>query len=149
MSARGPGKRCGHSIDTLWEQPAVAATSPLPPYKPPAGMSAPLPRVKVHEDGRVAVLGTETTVAVSPDGWYVEGDADVSGPGWQDAAIVLPLDLAGLAAELAEVLYDQAHEHCDSEGCAGGGLNYYVDLVHAWLMPIIRERHQSGTVADG
>ena len=60
---------------------------------------SPAPRVKVHEDGRIAVRGTGAPwLIVTPCGWFVdvddERDADyswvvgVSGPGWRDAAVV-------------------------------------------------------------
>lgn len=49
-----------------------------------------------------------------------------------------PLD--GLAGELADAMFDDAHENCDSDGCTGGGKPYYDEFVEQVLMPIVR-RH--------
>jgi hypothetical protein len=41
-------------------------------------------------------------------------------------------------ALLAECLYDDAHENCDDEGCAGGGMNFWLGWAEANLMPTLR-----------
>jgi hypothetical protein len=48
--------------------------------------------------------------------------------------------LDDLAGELADVMFDAAHEHCDSDGCTGGGRPYYDEFVKELLMPVVR-RH--------
>ena len=48
--------------------------------------------------------------------------------------------LEALVNDLAEALFDAAHEHCDNDGCTGGSLPYYLDFVRTALIPVIRER---------
>ncbi len=43
-----------------------------------------------------------------------------------------------LSAELAEAMFDDAHEGCDSEeGCTGGGRPYYDEFVKDVLLPVL------------
>lgn len=48
--------------------------------------------------------------------------------------------LDDLAGDLAEALFDQAHENCDDDevGCTGGGLPYWQEYVREVLMPVVR-----------
>jgi hypothetical protein len=47
--------------------------------------------------------------------------------------------LRSLRDQLAEVMYDQAHDNCDADGCTGGGHPYYAELATHFLMPVIAE----------
>lgn len=56
--------------------------------------------------------------------------------------------LDDLRDELAEVMYDNAHESCDDEeGCTGGGLAYYREFVDGVLMPVVRGHAVKAEVA--
>ncbi len=47
--------------------------------------------------------------------------------------------LDDLTDDLAEAMFDDAHEGCyDEEGCTGGGAKYYADYVDAVLLPVLR-----------
>lgn len=84
------------------------------------------PQAKVHEDGRVAIR------AGRPGSWLVgapgrtenvyHGDADVSGSGWRDAAVVLLVDGihgVGLAPGQARFPFDIWASHTIAVGQGG------------------------------
>lgn len=49
-------------------------------------------------------------------------------------------DFRTLRDELAEAVFDAAHEGCGDGGCSGGGLKWWQEYVDNVLMPVLR-RH--------